>query len=285
MERESIDYKAYLMSLVKSLDLEDYVEFRGFVKREIIYSELNSIEYVFISLSLHSDENFGMAALRSLSDGKKAILSNWGGHADFDKSFPNQVLLIDVEGGSDGPYIDPVSVISSIEECCHFIPLEINAIPKKYQRESITARLKAISEKISSLPLVALKHSAWAEAILQKRNSFALNKLGKGTKIFNDYCDQKSHLFFSVYGMGDNAIKPITYDLYLIPPWVKISNDIITIEDPHKGFFQIEMTAPTDNEILVKIVTINDSIVLITQSNCLKLIQSGHAFPFGDKND
>ena len=33
------------------------------------------------------------------------------------------------------------------------------------------------------------------------------------------------------------------------------------------------------------IVTINDSIVLITQSNCLKLIQSGHAFPFGDKND
>lgn len=73
----------------------DQIKFRGFVPREKIIQEIQA-DHIFISLSTHSDENFGMAALRSLLAGSKAILSDWGGHKILSKHFPTQTVLIPV---------------------------------------------------------------------------------------------------------------------------------------------------------------------------------------------
>lgn len=95
------DYLEQITSVIKEHKAESHVLLKGFVPREVINLEM-SHDQIFISVSTHSDENFGMAALRSLLFGQKAILSNWGGHKNFTKNFKGQITYVDVEVNSTG---------------------------------------------------------------------------------------------------------------------------------------------------------------------------------------
>lgn len=93
-----------LKKLSDELQISDKVFFKGFKTRDEIYQELGS-EHVFVSASTHSDENFGMAAMRSLAIGGKAVISNWGGHKEFKRCHPDRVWVSDVFFENNVPVI------------------------------------------------------------------------------------------------------------------------------------------------------------------------------------
>lgn len=55
---------------------------------------------IFISLSTHNDEDYGMAPAEALMTGCPCILSNWGGYSDFKKIAPNLCSLVPVHFGN-----------------------------------------------------------------------------------------------------------------------------------------------------------------------------------------
>jgi glycosyltransferase involved in cell wall biosynthesis len=85
-----------IKKLITEYSLTDRVLLMGFEERENIYHNIGK-DHIFLSASTHSDENFGMAAMRSLAIGGNAVLSSWGGHIVFKNKHPDRVELIDVE--------------------------------------------------------------------------------------------------------------------------------------------------------------------------------------------
>lgn len=99
----------YLKKILKLVGNHSYgqdIIFHGQVERVEIDDFLNAQPHLFISLSTHSDENFGMAARRSLMIGGVALLSSWGGHLEHKQSFPQQTEYVNVELNEDGPKVD-----------------------------------------------------------------------------------------------------------------------------------------------------------------------------------
>ena len=76
-------YLKELIELVSQRKLENHIVFHGFVSREEIKETWSHTAFVFCSPSLHSDENFGMAALMALAIGARVVLSDWGGHQNY----------------------------------------------------------------------------------------------------------------------------------------------------------------------------------------------------------
>ncbi len=230
------NYLEQLKSFVDKLNLSKQVQFRGFVEREKIESELKFKDYVFISPSLHSDENFGMAAFRALVNGKRAILSDWGGHSDYHLSFASQLELIPVSSSANGPVVSADQILHSM----------LNILGKKcsepfypdyYKMESIRNILRSelFLESSEKRPLVQSKESlelCKRQALLQ--NNFSMN-------IFTDYSDPLSHKFFKAYGMEKvGESKLFDRNVYKLSPWSYIRGNQIIIEDPHKGSYFLD---------------------------------------------
>ncbi len=76
-------YLKELSELVAKKNLEKHIVFHGFVPRDEIKETWRDRAFVFCSPSLHSDENFGMAALMALEMGGRIVLSDWGGHQNY----------------------------------------------------------------------------------------------------------------------------------------------------------------------------------------------------------
>lgn len=98
-------YLEKLKTLVNELQLEKSVVFKGYVNRLKIEEELGN-NYIFVSPSTHSDENFGMAAFRALLSGVPCVLSAWGGHSEFRKEYSDQIYFIEPYLTPDGPSLN-----------------------------------------------------------------------------------------------------------------------------------------------------------------------------------
>lgn len=150
------DYLKQIKSFIKKNMAESHVLLKGFVPREVINQEM-SHDQIFISVSTHSDENFGMAAFRSLLFGQKAVLTNWGGHKNFAKDFQGQITYIDVEINSAG-LPTPINIKNALLESIkskssnEFKPLS------KYSKEEIAKDLyddliKCLTDQKKGSPL------------------------------------------------------------------------------------------------------------------------------------
>lgn len=64
--------------------------------------ELYQAADLFVSMSTHNDEDYGMSPAEALSCGLPSLLSNWGGYAAF-KNYSDHVSLIDVDFHSFRP--------------------------------------------------------------------------------------------------------------------------------------------------------------------------------------
>jgi glycosyltransferase involved in cell wall biosynthesis len=115
---EVFDYYETLQKLIVEFDLVSRVIFKGFVAREIIQREVGK-HHIFISLSTHSDENFGMAALRALTSGCRTILTSWGGHKEFFKIFPDLLSLVPVSITNNGPQFSLTFVTNLMKKMCY----------------------------------------------------------------------------------------------------------------------------------------------------------------------
>lgn len=98
-------YLDKLKQLVTKLDLEPFVSFKGFIERLDIQKELGA-NYIFVSPSTHSDENFGMAAFRALLTGASCILTNWGGHKEFSADYQSRIYYLTPTLSDSGPSIN-----------------------------------------------------------------------------------------------------------------------------------------------------------------------------------
>jgi glycosyltransferase involved in cell wall biosynthesis len=184
-----------LRALAEKLGVQDRVRFPGHVGRDELNRYLSSRPHIFVSPSTHSDENFGMAAFRSLCMGAPAVLTRWGGHADFFAEFPEQVHFVEV---NEGPSVSVESLAAEMKKAREEFRVFPARVPAAYTRE-------AIAEKYLQLALTdrpdgrALEITDLARRILRNRERF--DAQNDACRIFESYRDPAAIPFFRCYGM------------------------------------------------------------------------------------
>lgn len=200
MGKKSIEYKKFLENLAIDLKIDQYIRFHGFQNREIIENMLGQKRWIFTVPSLHSDENFGMAAFQFLRNGHIACLSDWGGHADFKNQFPEQAFLVPVHRIDDGPFIDPLEYAQCLEKGIQNYQNFKQAKPSYYEYESIVQKNYEIAKSKEDLSnMDTLKISEIADTVYSRVPADL--KDSTVPAIFSSYQDPLAHRFFAAYGM------------------------------------------------------------------------------------
>ncbi len=241
--RREKDYQVDLETLSQELKLKN-VFFHGFMKREEIERLMDSELWTFIAPSIHSDENFGMAAFRCLLNGHQVILSDWGGHADYPAHFPTQVKLLPVKSSDIGPYISVAELVNAIEASVNH-SVGPSQMPDYYSERSIHQHFDAIRKRMeerNNLKSAPLEVTTLLQKILTNRNSYLTkNEKSEGIQIFEDYRDELLQEFFRTYGM--RHLPESEKDNMVPVPWVTVTDDGYTVHDPHRGIFQLKKDA------------------------------------------
>lgn len=271
----SNNYRASLEELVARLGLTDRIRFEGFKPREAVHRELDGRDYIFVSPSLHSDENFGMAAFRSLCGGHAAVLSHWGGHADLKENFPEQVFTVPVLGSAAGPWIDPCELARTLKRALHERVLIRRAIPELYREENVSRVLLDWALTPWS-PGPRLKPSRTALEVLSRRKAFF--EAGEDPcKIFGSYSDPLAIPFFSAYGMSPVGSARSVPSKIAAHPWVKVEAGKAFCEDPHRGNEQIGLGAPQAEGSKVELRDFFGTVVDIDETVAQDLMIRGWA--------
>ncbi len=264
MGMESHGHERELHELCKELVLEEDrdIFFRGFVSREDIAKELTEERCVFVSPSLHSDENFGMAAQMALEGGAFLFLTNWGGHQNFGRLYPKRVKLFDVSLGERGPFLRGDKLTY---ELAHFLEeFKERSVAKEenYQTRSLAVQdclkiVNLLKKGGPSLKQRRLRLSSLVQEMLDFRQKtilgLDLKKHPKNSKkfqqVFTSYEDPHAHQFFEAYGAQREKREWRERDLNLtdwsLLPWAKANENssteewgVIEVDDPHKGPWQ-----------------------------------------------
>ncbi len=251
-------YRDYLEKLIDKLGLKSEIAFRGFMDRELIQKEMETHRRIFLAPSLHSDENFGMAAFRSLSQGHKAVLSDWGGHGDYRHYFPENLFLVPVREGSLGPFIDVSDLTSALKAAADEQRVH-SRNSQYYDPENIFKVLDQLTVKPDFAP-VKLRRTSLGKRIHEKREIFyqeeQAEKSGtdepiRGCRIFSDFRDEDAKSMFRAYGMKS---APKDHSAPLIrAPWIIRGEDHLIIDDPMKGTIQVKLpTKLSENQWLLE---------------------------------
>lgn len=196
---ENPTYGSELRAMAKALGVEDRVHFHGHLPRAEIQARLRAIPYVFVSPSLHSDENFGMAAFRALRDGMPAVLSDWGGHRDFARAFSPQVQRVAVHASPLGPSLEAPELSEALRRAASQ-KVGAPAIPTLYAPLQVSTRFREIARR-ERKPSAPLLFTELADQILARRSHFLADS-PRRSKIFDSYADPLARPLFEAYGMA-----------------------------------------------------------------------------------
>lgn len=189
-------YKEELVQLVKKFDLHESVIFHGKIDRSELYQSKLKNRKIFISPSAHSDENFGIAAFRSLCRGERLILSDWGGHTDYQQYFPSQIEYVDIiPNNENGLTCEAEQVAEAIKKSLSKT-ISPFPIPSQYFENNISKQYF----QLLSTPILAnspLKLTPFFNKIMERRTLFKTHP----TKIFHDYHDPLAQELFKLYGL------------------------------------------------------------------------------------
>lgn len=189
-------YKEELIELIKQFNLQELVIFHGKVDRNELYQSKLENRKIFISPSAHSDENFGIAAFRSLCRGERLILSDWGGHTDYQEYFPSQIEYVDIVPADEKGLTCKADQIA--DAITKTLKKNITAfpIPSQYFEDNISKQYL----QLLSTPIIAnspLKLTSLFDKIMERRAQFKPHP----TKIFHDYHDPLAQELFKAYGL------------------------------------------------------------------------------------
>src|SRR5262249_47600709 len=135
----SIGYGERVRSLSQRLRLDEIIRFHGHTKRETIAERLGGARHVFVSASVQSDEDFGMAAFRYLCGGNQAVLTDWGGHAVLRTNFGAAVESVPVHAAVSGPWVEPNALACGLERAVQAYPDFYPAgVPRCYDASRIS---------------------------------------------------------------------------------------------------------------------------------------------------
>jgi glycosyltransferase involved in cell wall biosynthesis len=190
----------YLKDQIEKLNLTKKIIFKGFQSREVLYGELGR-KHIFLSASTHSDENFGMALLRSLSMGATALVSHWGGHIPFQEKCPHKIWTVPVEFKNSRPRPDPIDFKNQMQIALEhsrilFDKTGMDSIPDYFLPDQIIKEFAAVLEKLSS-NAEPLNISQTAREMYQQQLQY--ENAGDMQRVFASYDDHKAQLYLNAY--------------------------------------------------------------------------------------
>lgn len=217
----SSGYLEDLWATVKQLQIRDLVEFHPAVPVDKMEEEL--AQGIFLSPSIHSDENFGLVAFRALKMGTPAILSKWGGHIDLSSSFKN-IEYVDVFETSSGPEVNPCQIAKILLKVWNKNPV-IEEIKRQFKKLPLEWNGK---DKLlmSDLKLEVVKR-------VSDVHPWTLRKWPLYGKIFKNNHDPKYLMAQRIYGAGKLPVRKKQEQL--ISPLVSMNSREIKIKDPRLG--------------------------------------------------
>nr|BDT30131.1 glycosyltransferase [Bacteriovorax sp. HI3] len=188
-------YLEKLKKLVETLSLKDQVTFKGFVNRLDIQKELGS-NYIFVSPSTHSDENFGMAAFRALLSGATCVLSDWGGHKEYKNHYPNHIYYVTALLTDVGPIIPLKQFTETLLQAVRERQQGHPGFPEAFSMETIHSILK---NEMGRLPLQneSLKPKSLAQILFSQQKEF--ESQDDIQRCFYSFSDPAFISFFKAY--------------------------------------------------------------------------------------
>ncbi len=214
-------YLEELYGIVKRLGLTDLVEFYPAVHVQKMEEELR--QGIFLSPSVHSDENFGLVAFRALRLGAPVILSKWGGHKDLAHHFSG-IEYVDVYETKTGPEINPCQIA--------------HAALQIWKKNSIISELKYNQEMISlewseSHPLEPSHLKAGIINRIKDSFPWGMRKWPLYGKIFQNHQDPNYLAAQRIYGAVNLPSMP-KIDM-IVSPLVRILPNEIKVKDARLG--------------------------------------------------
>jgi glycosyltransferase involved in cell wall biosynthesis len=276
------NYGTYLKRLAESLGVQDTVRWHGFKQRDWLFEHVHTQPHVFVSPTLHSDENFGSSLLASLANGHRALTTAWGGHLEFKEWFPEQLSLLPVHRSTRGPILDPVLLASAILRAASRKSAAIvdGATLERgraaFSEDSVTTRTLELLSRSGGRP-VPLERSPSLRYIDEQRAYY-----GGADRIYSDYADPVLQIFYEAYGMKE----PITFQersSYVLPPWTSYSDGVLRVDDPHRGQQSFPVGACTTEPLDVSLCPSMETCRL-PKRLVETLVTQGYAFvlPGGD---
>lgn len=90
-------YREMLIRFIEQKNLQKNIFFHPYMPPSKLEKDFLRKSHIFLSFSQHMDENFGLAAYKSLTLGMPCLLSGWGGHWQLQNLFPEQVCIVPVD--------------------------------------------------------------------------------------------------------------------------------------------------------------------------------------------
>jgi len=280
------DYLGYLHGLSERLGLAKNILWRGWRTSSSIEEIAARRRHVFVSASLHSDEDFGVAAFKSLVCGRRAVLSDWGGHRDFKMNFPGQVLTARAYRSSAGPFIAAGELSRALNKALTEMAAPQKTKPRpKYGTPAYASAIEDCLRGLDSRAPRALRPSRLAERVLNRTGCLQETSNGRffarmpgdfyPPRVFEGYADAAAEPFFRRYGARQdyptNSVKRAQN--FVLAPWVRILKSKILILDPRRGAFSIPRSAKTSRAADVR--TIEGEKERLGTEEAARLIESG----------
>ncbi len=197
--RREESYLAELKALAQELGVLDCVHFPGFVKREVIEEQWRGKAFVFCSPSLHSDENFGMAALMALEMKGRLVLSKWGGHCNYIQALPQLVRSIRVIHDGERLRTSEDELEWALENALKAVT--DNVISTDYfSYEKAIHLLKQDFEGDGKKDGAKLRPSEFGRKLLEQRMRY---RAKDSQKLFSDEGDPFALELYRCYGAGE----------------------------------------------------------------------------------
>lgn len=272
------DYGSYLQGVTELLDLHHLVNWHGLKSRDWLFDNVHTAPHIFVSPTLHSDENFGSSLLASLVNGHQAVTTAWGGHFGFQEWFPEQLTLTPVHRSTMGPVVDPGlladAILRAVKRTSTVIVKEttLDRARSEFSISAVTRRTCEMLDQPSGKPSAPLIKSTTQLDIDKSRALF-----GGTRKIFADYKDPNVQVFFEAYGMKE----PITFQKdhsYSLVPWTRFSDQVLHVIDPHRGNQNFTVDARATNSLDVTMCP-SMEVFRLPVSVVETLVTQGYAFP------
>jgi glycosyltransferase involved in cell wall biosynthesis len=270
------NYGIYLQSLAELLGVDDIVTWHGFKPRSWLFDHVHPIPHIFVSPTLHSDENFGSSVLASLVNGHQAVTTAWGGHFGFREWFSQQLTLVPVHRSTMGPVVDPVLLANALLRAINRMPTAnlneatLDQARAAFSESTVTSHTLEMLSRPGRRP-VALEKSPTQRHIDGRRAFF-----GGTRRIYADYADPVARIFFEVYGMRE----PLTFQeqsSYVLAPWTSYSNYVLRVDDPHRGHQSFSVDARICKPVDVRLCPSMNACRL-PESLLRTLVTQGYAF-------
>ena len=276
-------YGTYLQRLAESLGVHDMVRWHGFKQRDWLFEHVHTQPHIFVSPTVHSDENFGSSLLASLANGHQALTTAWGGHLEFKEWFSEQLSLVPVHRSTRGPVVDPALLAGAILRAAsrrHTATVDEDTLDRgraAFSEGSVTARTLELLRRPGGRPVPLTRSPALA--CIDEQRAYH----GGADRIYADYADPVLQVFYEAYGMTE----PITFQegaSYVLPPWTSYADGVLHVNDPHRGQQSLPVSAYTSEPLDVTLCPSMQTCRL-PERLVKTLVAQGYAFvlPRGDR--